>query len=457
MEKNINKLDNIKKIHFIGIGGSGMCPMAEILNKHGFEITGSDVYESDTFERIKSLGIPVVLGHKKENVKNKDLIVYTAAIKQNNPELLAAKEYNIPAIERSVMLGIITKRYNRSIAVSGTHGKTSTTAMITQILTTGNIDPTAIIGGKLPFIGGNSRVGSSDVIVCEACEYVDTFLQLHPYLSVITNIDADHLDYFGSLENIKKSFNKFCKQTSGLIVYNGDDKNSTDVVKNININKLTFGLNENNNYYAKNITIKSGAKISFTLMKNGKIFTDINLSVPGKHNIYNALAAAAVSDYIGVDKDIIKKALHEFSGVHRRFEVLGSPKNIVVADDFAHHPTEITAILSSAMSMEFNTVWAIFQPHTYSRTAILLDDFAKALSIADKVIISEILAVREENTYNIFSTDLGKKVKNSICIGSFEDITKYIKENAKPGDLVLTMGGGNVYKCANMILDALNY
>lgn len=457
MEKNINKLDNIKKIHFIGIGGSGMCPMAEILNKHGFEITGSDVYESDTFERIKSLGIPVVLGHKKENVKNKDLIVYTAAIKQNNPELLAAKEYNIPAIERSVMLGIITKRYNRSIAVSGTHGKTSTTAMITQILTTGNIDPTAIIGGKLPFIGGNSRVGSSDVIVCEACEYVDTFLQLHPYLSVITNIDVDHLDYFGSLENIKKSFNKFCKQTSGLIVYNGDDKNSTDVVKNININKLTFGLNENNNYYAKNITIKSGAKISFTLMKNGKIFTDINLSVPGKHNIYNALAAAAVSDYIGVDKDIIKKALHEFSGVHRRFEVLGSPKNIVVADDFAHHPTEITAILSSAMSMEFNTVWAIFQPHTYSRTAILLDDFAKALSIADKVIISEILAVREENTYNIFSTDLGKKVKNSICIDSFEDITKYIKENAKPGDLVLTMGGGNVYKCANMILDALNH
>ncbi len=457
MEKNINKLDNIKKIHFIGIGGSGMCPMAEILNKHGFEITGSDVYESDTFERIKSLGIPVVLGHKKENVKNKDLIVYTAAIKQNNPELLAAKEYNISAIERSVMLGIITKRYNRSIAVSGTHGKTSTTAMITQILTTGNIDPTAIIGGKLPFIGGNSRVGSSDVIVCEACEYVDTFLQLHPYLSVITNIDADHLDYFGSLENIKKSFNKFCKQTSGLIVYNGDDKNSTDVVKNININKLTFGLNENNNYYAKNITIKSGAKISFTLMKNGKIFTDINLSVPGKHNIYNALAAAAVSDYIGVDKDIIKKALHEFSGVHRRFEVLGSPKNIVVADDFAHHPTEITAILSSAMSMEFNTVWAIFQPHTYSRTAILLDDFAKALSIADKVIISEILAVREENTYNIFSTDLGKKVKNSICIDSFEDITKYIKENAKPGDLVLTMGGGNVYKCANMILDALNH
>lgn len=457
MEKNINKLDNIKKIHFIGIGGSGMCPMAEILNKHGFEITGSDVYESDTFERIKSLGIPVVLGHKKENVKNKDLIVYTAAIKQNNPELLAAKEYNIPAIERSVMLGIITKRYNRSIAVSGTHGKTSTTAMITQILTTGNIDPTAIIGGKLPFIGGNSRVGSSDVIVCEACEYVDTFLQLHPYLSVITNIDADHLDYFGSLENIKKSFNKFCKQTSGLIVYNGDDKNSTDVVKNININKLTFGLNENNNYYAKNITIKSGAKISFTLMKNGKIFTDINLSVPGKHNIYNALAAAAVSDYIGIDKNIIKKALHEFSGVHRRFEVLGSPKNIVVADDFAHHPTEITAILSSAMSMEFNTVWAIFQPHTYSRTAILLDDFAKALSIADKVIISEILAVREENTYNIFSTDLGKKVKNSICIDSFEDITKYIKENAKPGDLVLTMGGGNVYKCANMILDALNH
>lgn len=453
---NIDLLNNVKKIHFVGIGGSGMCPMAEILNKEGFEITGSDIYESDTLERIRALHIPVYIGHKKENVLGKDLIVYTAAVKRNNPELLAAQEFNIPAIERSVMLGLVTKRYSKSIAVSGTHGKTSTTAMITQILTTGKADPTAIIGGKLPFIGGNSRVGKSDIIVCEACEYVDTFLQLHPYISVILNIDADHLDYFGSLENIKKSFNKFGNQTSGLIIYNGDDKNSVDTVNDINIKKLSFGLNENNDYYAKDITTKSGAKMSFSLMKKGQKLCDIKLNVPGKHNIYNALAAAVVADYLSIDTKFIKKALSEFTGVHRRFEILGNPNDIVVADDFAHHPTEITAILNSAMSMGFNTVWAVFQPHTYSRTAILINDFAKALSIADKVIISEILAVREENTYNIYSKDLGEKVPNSVCIDSFEDITEYIKNNAKPGDLVLTMGGGNVYKCANMILKSLN-
>lgn len=453
---NIDLLNNVKKIHFVGIGGSGMCPMAEILNKEGFEITGSDIYESDTLERIRALHIPVYIGHKKENVLGKDLIVYTAAVKRNNPELLAAQEFNIPAIERSVMLGLVTKRYSKSIAVSGTHGKTSTTAMITQILTTGKADPTAIIGGKLPFIGGNSRVGKSDIIVCEACEYVDTFLQLHPYISVILNIDADHLDYFGSLENIKKSFNKFGNQTSGLIIYNGDDKNSVDTVNDINIKKLSFGLNENNDYYAKDIITKSGAKMSFSLMKKGQKLCDIKLNVPGKHNIYNALAAAVVADYLSIDTEFIKKALSEFTGVHRRFEILGNPNDIVVADDFAHHPTEITAILNSAMSMGFNTVWAVFQPHTYSRTAILINDFAKALSIADKVIISEILAVREENTYNIYSKDLGEKVPNSVCIDSFEDITEYIKNNAKPGDLVLTMGGGNVYKCANMILKSLN-
>lgn len=433
-----------------------MCPMAEILSNEGFEITGSDIYESDTLERIRSLHIPVSVGHKKENILGKDLIVYTAAVKRSNPELLAAKEFNIPAIERSVMLGLVTKRYNKSIAVSGTHGKTSTTAMITQILTTGKADPTAIIGGKLPFIGGNSRVGKSDIIVCEACEYVDTFLQLHPYISVILNIDADHLDYFGSLENIKKSFNKFGKQTSGLIIYNGDDQNSVDAVKDLNIKKITFGFNETNDYYAKNISIKNGAKMSFSLMKRGQKLCDINLNVPGKHNIYNALAAAATADYLSIDTNYIKKALDEFTGVHRRFEILGNPNSIVVADDFAHHPTEITAILSSAMSMGFKTVWAVFQPHTYSRTAMLINDFAKALSIADRVIISEILAVREENTYNIYSKDLGEKVPDSICIDSFEDITEYIKNNAKPGDLVLTMGGGNVYKCANMILESLD-
>ena len=452
---NIDLLNNVKKIHFVGIGGSGMCPMAEILNKEGFEITGSDIYESDTLERIKALHIPVYIGHKKENVLGKDLIVYTAAVKRNNPELLAAQEFNIPAIERSVMLGLVTKRYSKSIAVSGTHGKTSTTAMITQILTTGKADPTAIIGGKLPFIGGNSRVGKSDIIVCEACEYVDTFLQLHPYISVILNIDADHLDYFGSLENIKKSFNKFGNQTSGLIIYNGDDKNSFDTVNDINIKKLSFGLNENNDYYAKDITTKSGAKMSFSLMKKGQKLCDIKLNVPGKHNIYNALAAAVVADYLSIDTEFIKKALSEFTGVHRRFEILGNPNDIVVADDFAHHPTEIKAVLNTAKSLGFKRVITAFQPHTYSRTYMLIDDFAKALSIADKAIVSEILAVRETNIYDIYAEDLCDKIEGSVYLKTFEEISDFICDYAKEGDLVITMGGGNIYKCAQMIIDKL--
>ena len=235
-------LDNIKRIHFIGIGGSGMCPLAEILHSEGFELSGSDANEGETLDRIKSYGIPVHMGHRAENIEGAELIVYTAAVKSDNPELVAAKEQGIPAIERSVMLGIVTRRYNRSIAVAGTHGKTSTTAMLSQLLISSGFDPSAIIGGKLPFIGGNGYVGHSDIIVCEACEYVDTFLELNPYISIITNIDADHLDYFKTLDNIKKSFNKFAHLTTGLIAYNGDDENALEALEDVTIPMLTFGF-----------------------------------------------------------------------------------------------------------------------------------------------------------------------------------------------------------------------
>lgn len=449
-------LDNSKKIHFVGIGGSGMCPLAEILFHNGFEITGSDIYESDTLQRIRSYGIKVFTEHKGENVANSDLLVYSAAIKSDNPELVFAKEHGITAIERSVMLGIVTQKYKRSVAVSGTHGKTTTTAMITQLLTNGEIDPTAIIGGKLPFINGNSRIGKSDVIVCEACEYVDTFLQLYPAISVILNIDADHLDYFGSLENIQKSFRKFAEQTSDVLIINGDDKNTLDTIKDINKKIITFGFNSSNDYYAEKVSQDKKIHEHFNLMKNGKKLTEITLSVPGKHNVYNALAAAAVADYLGVSPESIAFSLHQFTGVHRRFEILGNPGNITIADDFAHHPTELKAVLTAAMSMGFNNVWAVFQPHTYSRTFMLLNDFAQALSIADNVVMSEILAVRETNTYNIYTKDLADKIEGSVWFNTFEEITDYIECNAKPGDLVLTIGGGNVYKCANMILECLN-
>lgn len=451
-----NILDKVKKIHFVGIGGSGMCPLAEILYSEDFEITGSDCNESDTLDRIKGMGIKVFDGHFAENVKDTELVVYTAAVKSDNPELVAAKELGIPCLERSIMLGIVTRRYNRSVAVAGTHGKTSTTAMISQILIGSGFDPSAIIGGKLNAIGGNSYVGQSDIIVCEACEYVDTFLQLTPYLSVVLNIDADHLDYFKNLDNIKNSFNKFANQTTHAVIYCGDDENSVDTFKDLTLEKITFGVGENCDYRAQNI-VSNGMKQSFDLYYKNQFVVTVNLIVPGKHNIMNALAASAAAHHLGATGKEIAENLEKFTGVHRRFEVLGVSKGITVADDFAHHPTELEAVLTSAMNMGFNKVWAIFQPHTYSRTAILLDDFAKALSIPDEIIISEILAVRETNTYNIYSTDLGAKIEGSHCIDTFEEITEFILENAKEGDLVLTMGGGNVYRCANMIYSALEH
>lgn len=448
-------LDHIKKIHFIGIGGSGMCPLAEILHSEGFELTGSDMNEGDTLDRIKGYGIKVYMGHRAENIEGAELVVYTAAVKDTNPELVAAKEQGIPAIERSIMLGIITRRYNRSIAVAGTHGKTTTTAMLSQLLIGSGFDPSAIIGGKLPYIGGNSYVGQSDIIVCEACEYVDTFLELTPYISVILNVDADHLDYFKTLDNIIKSFNKFSHLTTGLLVINGDDENVLEAVEDVTLPMISFGFRKTNDYYAVNLRNAKNAYKTFDLMHKDEKLCEVELKVPGRHNIYNALAAAATAHYLGASPAQIAENLGKFTGVHRRFEILGSPRDITVADDFAHHPTELTATLSAAMEMGYNRVWAVFQPHTFSRTYMLLDDFAMALSIPDHAIISEILPVREINTYNIYNTDLGAKVEGSVCIDSFEDITKYIEEHAKPGDLVITLGGGNIYMCANMILKAL--
>lgn len=448
-------LDTVKKIHFIGIGGSGMCPIAEILHTKGYQLTGSDCATSDTLERIKGYGIPVFMGHSADNIKDTELVVYTAAVKKDNPELVAAQEKGIPCIERSVMLGIITRKFKKSIAVSGTHGKTSTTGMLTQILVGSGFDPSAIIGGKLNYIGGNGCAGKSDIVVAEACEYVDTFLQLTPYISIILNIDADHLDYFGTIDNIKKSFNKFAKQTTGSLVINGDDENTIDAVKDVELPKITFGLNENNVYYATNLEIIDNAFYQYDFMHNGEKLCTIELKVPGKHNVYDSLAACSTAHQLGVNPEDIRKNMLEFTGVHRRFEILGKIKGITVADDFAHHPTELTATLTAAKEMGFRKVWAVFQPHTYSRTSMLLDDFAKALKIPDVAIISEILAVREDNIYNIYNTDLGDKVPGSICLDTFSEITKYVCDHAREGDLILTMGGGNVYMCANMILRGL--
>lgn len=458
-ENYTHLLDNVKRIHFVGIGGSGMCPLAEILHNAGYEITGSDMAESDTLERIRSYGIPVTMGHKPENVNGADLVVYTAAVKLDNPELVSAKTQNIPAIERCIMLGAVVEKYKKSIAVSGTHGKTTTTSMITQILTMSNLDPTAIIGAKLPFIGGNSRVGKSDYIVCEACEYVDTFLHIYPEMAVILNVDEDHLDYFGTLDRIKQSFKKFLGQTSSYVIINGDDANSMECVNDI-MNEgsrkiVTFGFGKTNNFRAE-ITGESSVCDSFDLYYNGEKITSIKLKIPGKFNVMNALAAAAASITLGVNPNDVSKALSEFRGAHRRFEVLGEPCGITVADDFAHHPTELNATLTTAMSMGYKNVWAIFQPHTYSRTYKFLNEFAQVLSIPDHVILSEILPVRETNTYNIYSKDLAEKIDGCVWFKTFEEIADYVIKKASPGDLIITIGGGNVYMCANMIMKKLS-
>lgn len=452
---NKDILDKAKRIHFVGIGGSGMCSMAEIMLSMGFELTGSDIYESDTLDRIKEHGIPVSIGHKRENVGDADLVVYSAAVQSNNPELIEARERHIPLMERAVLLGILTQKYKMPIAVSGTHGKTTTTAMLTQILVTAGYDPSAVIGGKLSFIGGNGRVGKSDIMVCEACEYVDTFLQLSHSISIVLNIDADHLDYFGSLKNIQKSFNKFISKTNDVVFIDGDDRNIDVAINGVEKKIITFGMDKSNDYHADNIVDGKGIGKTFSLISNNLKIADISLKIPGMHNVYNALAAASVAHYLGVNPQDISKALGEFSGVHRRFEVIGDVNGITVIDDFAHHPTEIKAVLTAAKGMNFKRVITAFQPHTYSRTYMLIDDFAEALSIADKAIISEILAVRETNIYDIYAEDLCKKIKNSNYLKTFEEISDFIVDYTKPGDLILTMGGGNVYKCADMIIDRL--
>ncbi len=448
-----NLLETVKKIHFVGIGGSGMCPMAEILICRGYEITGSDMNESSTLDRIRSYNIPVFLGHSAENIGEAELVVYTAAAKDDNPELVEARAKSVPTLERSIVLGMLTKQFDKAIAISGTHGKTTTTSMVTQILLDSGFDPSAVIGGKLPAIGGNGRSGDSQYMVCEACEYVDTFLQLHPAVSVITNVEADHLDYFGTLDNIIKSFNKFANQTSECVVVNGDDKEAMKSVEGIKAKIITFGFSDKFDYYPVFIGEEETVYSSFTLMHKGEALCDITLSVPGRHNVCNALAACAACSYYGVKPEDIKRALKNFSGVGRRFEVLGEFNGVTVADDFAHHPTELTSVLTSATRMNFNNVWGIFQPHTFSRTHAFLDDFAEALAISDKMIITDILAVREENIYGITADDLSVKVPNSYRFSTFDEIADFVIENAKAGDLILTMGGGDIYKCANLIVD----
>lgn len=442
-------ITQVKHIHMIGIGGSGMCPLAEILHGKGYFLTGSDNNESDPLTRIKNLGIKVYMGHRAENIKGAELVVYSAAIAADNPELKAAREQGIPTMERSHMLGALTRHFDNVIGVCGTHGKTTVTSMITQILILNKMDPTAVIGGKLPLINSNGISGKSETMVCESCEFVDTFLQLSPDVAVLLNIDNDHLDYFKTMENMTLSFHKFLKMAKTAYI-NGDDSRVLTAADDIDADTITFGFGADDFYRAENIESRKRG-FAFDVVRDNKKIINIEMHIPGRHNVLNGLAAFAVCFDMGVSAEGIKDAVEKFTGAGRRFEFLGEYDGFMLADDYAHHPTEIKATLSAAKELDYNNVIAVFQPFTFSRTALLKDDFIKALSIADKVILTPIMGSREKNTYGIKSEDLAAGLHDVCVVDGFENIADKIEEIARPGDLVITMGGGDIYKAAHII------
>ena len=448
-------LDHVRKIHFIGCGGSGMFPLIQILAAKGYEISGSDVLDGSIIQAERKMGIRVTLGHNADNIVGADMVVYSAAIPKDNVELSAAESYGIPTVERSVLLGYVSRLYKSSICVAGTHGKTTTTAMITTALELAGRDPSAVIGGKLPLIGGYGKAGMGDEIVVEACEYAETFLKLTPYLSVVLNIDNDHLDYYGSMGELKFAFKRFSLMTQFMIFANADDKNTMDVMYTIQRRVRTFGIKNGGDYQAVNISEYRPGFYEFDLREwttNG-VTGHIKLAVPGYHNIYNALAMCAVCRSMGLSVAQCAEALDNFKGACRRFEVYGECNGAVVADDYAHHPTEMRATLTTARELGYKRLIAVHQPFTYSRTKMLLDDFADVLKLADIAVLTPILGSREPNDPTITSEKLAAKVPGAVTVESLDAAADWVRQNAREGDLVLTLGCGDIYKAARMMVE----
>lgn len=452
-----NFLSGKKHIHFIGIGGSGMYPLAQILHTRGYYLTGSDNNETTTLDAVRSMGIPVTLGQAAENIEGADLIVHSAAIMADNPELMAARASGVLTVERSELLGLITSEFSKAFCVAGTHGKTTVSSMLAQIMLAAGIDLSAVIGGKLKALGGSGRAGKSEYMVCEACEFVDTFLKLFPNIAVILNIDRDHMDYFKTMENLKSSFSKFCKLTTDIIVVNGDDANSMEAVENSGsaARVITFGRTADSDFYAEDIRHISDFHTEFTLMHRGEALGDIAIHVPGEHNIYNAVAACAAAFSAGIPYEALRDGLEQFGGAMRRFECRAVINGITIVDDYGHHPAEIAVTLKTAKAMSFKRVWVIHQPFTFSRTAMLLDEFAEALSIADRVVLTAIMGSREKNTYGIHARDLAQKIDGCVQFDTFEEVADYTAGQLAEGDLVITTGCGDVYKVADMLIEIL--
>ena len=458
---NLEELEKYRKIHMIGIGGVSMSGIAEILNHWGFSVTGSDASQSEYTNDLIAHGIPVKIGHDLENVSRADLVVYTAAINQEDPELVQARKLYIPTIERADFLGILTKVFNDTICISGTHGKTTTTSMISSCFLEGKLDPTIQVGAFLKQINGNYRLGNSEYFIIEACEYVESFLKFYPKTEVILNIDNDHLDYFKDMEHIILAFQKYVKllPANGLLVINSDDPNCVKLSKCTEAKTVTFGINNQKaNFVARNINFNKNGFPTFDVYYNDTFYKTISLSVTGMHNVLNALACIGVCHMYGLNKEQIKNGLLKFTGAHRRFEYVGDFGNHVsVYDDYGHHPTEIRATASAMKNKSYNKSWVIFQPHTYSRTKNLLSDFAKALTLFDNIIVTDIYAAREVNTYNISSKDLVDEIqklgRKAYYIQNFDEIVSFVKSHALNNDLVLTLGAGTITNISGMLVE----
>lgn len=446
-------------IHFIGVGGISMSGLAEILLIEGYRVSGTDAKETAIIKRLENLGAEIYIGHKKENINGADLIIYTDAISSDNEELTAASAAGINCVDRATFLGALMRNYKNSIAVSGTHGKTTTTSMIATITNHSSLKPTILLGGELDDIGGNVKLGTKEYLLTEACEYKANILKYFPSTAIILNMDKDHLDYFKSMDHIVDTFIGYGKNLSsdGYLIINNDDPNAYRVIEKTPAKVITFGIDNDCNFKAENITYSSEGYPSYTLNINNEKFYNVELSVMGLHNVYNSLATIAATYIYGVPIELILEFINFYKGVHRRLELIGHINDIKVMDDYAHHPTEIVASLQAIKKSAKGKIYCVFQPHTFTRTKMLLDSFAESFKDADEIIIADIYAARELDNGEVHSKNLAQRIadkgSNSIYLGSFDEIQDYLMKNAKDNDIILTMGAGNVYQIGRTILE----
>ena len=446
-------------IHFIGIGGINMSALANFSLTRGHTVSGSDSKESELTEELRAQGATIYIGQRAENIaEDTDLVVYTAAIGDTNPELMRAREMGIETIPRADFLGYVMKQYGTAICVAGTHGKTTTTSLLSQILLDADTDPTIMVGGILPSIGGNARIGHSENFIAEACEYTNSFLSFFPTMAIVLNVKEDHLDFFKDLDDIRASFKKFAEllPDDGTLIINGEIENLSYFTDGQKFRILTFGVDGDFDFVPKNIQANDHACDSFDVYHEGTCLCHVDLKIPGRHNIYNALAAIAGAYALGLPLDQAAASISSFRGVDRRFELKGVVNGFTIIDDYAHHPDEIRATLTAAQDYPHEKLWVIFQPHTYSRTKAFLDDFADALSLADAVVLTDIYAAREQNVFGVSSEDIKDRIcakgKDCYYFDSFDGAEKFLKENCAHGDVLITMGAGDVYLVGESLL-----